>query len=371
MKFLPNLVLLLTIVGTAAYATSINDELASLEERTHSRIGLTIVNISNHRRVDYRGGERFLMCSTFKVLAVAAVLKRVDDGKERLDRFVKYGESQLLSYAPVTRAHVQEGGLTLEALCAAALEQSDNTAGNLLLDAIGGPQGLTAFARQIGDEFTHLDRTEPELNVAKPDSDSDTTTPAAMCANLQRLFASELLSTDSRARLERWMQGTQTGLKMIRAGVPNDWKVGDKTGRSGDGATNDIAIARPPVDGPVFISVYVVDKDDSQEARDNLVAAITRIAVASLRDQNAPCAAAISKGTVCEAANREALTRMRTAQLEAVMVVQDVLTGNLVAAATSQPQLLDIDKQLLPGNRKWKRQRRTTISYNPAQSAWN
>ena len=111
------------------------------------------------------------MCSTFKVLAAAAVLKRVDENKEKLDRFVTYGEAQLLSYAPVTRAHVKEGGMTLDALCAAAVEQSDNTAANLLLEAIGGPKGLTEFARSLGDNFTRLDRMEPELNMSSDDKD--------------------------------------------------------------------------------------------------------------------------------------------------------------------------------------------------------
>ena len=134
-----------------------------------SRIGVTAIDLSTNRRVDYRADERFIMCSTFKVLAVAAVLKRVDAGQEKLDRFVPYGEAQLLEYAPVTRAHVKEGGMTLEALCAAALVQSDNTAGNLLLEAIGGPKGLTEFIRTLGDDFTRLDRMEPELNIAAPD----------------------------------------------------------------------------------------------------------------------------------------------------------------------------------------------------------
>src|SRR3954471_24557627 len=129
-------------------------------ERQHpgSRIGVSAIDVSTKRRGAYRADERFLMCSTFKVLAVAAVLKRVDEKKDQLDRFVPYGEAQLLEYAPVTRAHVKEGGMTLDALCAAAIDQSDNTAANLILETIGGPKGLTEFARRLGDEFTRLDR---------------------------------------------------------------------------------------------------------------------------------------------------------------------------------------------------------------------
>ena len=203
------------------------------------------------------------MCSTFKMLAVAAVLKRIDENKENLDRFVPYGDAQLLAYAPVTRAHVNEGGMKLGDLCGAAIEQSDNTAGNLLLEAIGGPAELTRFARSIGDQFTRLDRVEPDLNDAVPGDESDTTTPAAMCSDLQRLFTSDVLSTGSRERLENWMRHCETGTDTIRAGVSGDWQVSDKTGRSAKGAMNDVAVLRSPTAGPVFLSIFTFAPDKS------------------------------------------------------------------------------------------------------------
>ncbi|MEY2574704.1 MAG: beta-lactamase class [Verrucomicrobiota bacterium] len=256
-------------------------------EKQHagSRIGVAAIDHSTNRRVEYRSDERFIMCSTFKVLAAAAVLKRVDENKEKLDRFVRYGEAQLMSYAPVTREHVKEGGMTLEALCAAAVEQSDNTAANLLLEAIGGPEKWSAFAQSLGDKFSRLDHNEPDLNIARPGKEDDTTTPAAMCADLQRLFTSDVLSVASRTKLEGWMQQGQTGLKLIRAGIAADWKVGDKTGRSGDGATNDIAVLRPPSGGPIFLAIYTVDPAEPQDARDQLVAEVAKAAIELLKKQ--------------------------------------------------------------------------------------
>jgi beta-lactamase class A len=258
-------------------------DFARLEARSNSRIGVAAVDLSTNRRVDYRSDERFIMCSTFKVLGAAAVLKRVDESKEKLDRFVRYGEAQLLSYAPVTREHVKEGGMTLEALCAAAVEQSDNTAANLLLEAIGGPEKWTEFARSLGDKFSRLDHTEPDLNIARPGKEDDTTTPAAMCADLQRLFTSDFLSVASRTKLEGWMRQGQTGAMMIRAALPSDWQVGDKTGRSGDGVTNDIAIVRPPDGEPIFLAIYAVDPSETQETRDKLVAEVAKIAIDGLK----------------------------------------------------------------------------------------
>jgi beta-lactamase class A len=261
----------------------VTQEFARLEARTNAHIGVTAIDVSTNRRVDYRSDERFIMCSTFKVLAAAAVLKRVDENKEKLDRFVRYGEAQLLTYAPVTREHVKDGGMTLEALCTAAVEQSDNTAANLLLEAIGGPAKWTEFARSLGDKFSRLDHTEPDLNIARPGKEDDTTTPAAMAADLQRLFTSDVLSAASRTKLEGWMQQGQTGLKMIRAGIAADWKVGDKTGRSGDGATNDIAVLRPPGGGPIFLAIYTVDPAEPQDARDQFVAEVAKTAIEMLK----------------------------------------------------------------------------------------
>jgi beta-lactamase class A len=285
-----SLVLLTTLLLLASLsAISADDKsadlqsFARLEARTNARIGVAAVDLSTNRRVDYRSDERFIMCSTFKVLAVAAVLKRVDENKEKLDRSIRYGEAQLLAYAPVTREHVKEGGMTLEALCAAAIEQSDNTAANLLLEAIGGPEKWTEFARSLGDKLSRLDHTEPDLNIARPGKEDDTTTPAAMCADLRRLFTSDVLSVASRTKLEGWMQQGQTGLKMIRAGIAADWKVGDKTGRSGDGATNDIAVVRPPGRGPIFLAIYTVDPAEPQDARDQFVAEVAKAAIDALK----------------------------------------------------------------------------------------
>ena len=152
--------LLLTFLAVSA-ASGENDavtRIAAREARIGGRIGIAALNTGSGNRLDYRAEERFPMCSTFKFLAAAAVLKRVDEGKEKLERFVSYNAKDILEYAPVTKEHLKEGGMTLGALCAAAIEQSDNTAGILLLNAIGGPAGLTNFVRALGDRVTRLDR---------------------------------------------------------------------------------------------------------------------------------------------------------------------------------------------------------------------
>ena len=271
--------LLLLAASTPGSTSNFANRIVAIEKRTGARIGVAALDTGSGKRVDYRSEERFPMCSTFKSLAAAAVLKRVDGGEENLERFISYGAKDILEYAPVTKAHLKDGGMTLGALCAAAIEQSDNTAGNLLLDTIGGPFGLTNFARSNGDQFTRLDRQEPQLNSAIPGDERDTTTPAAMCADMQRLLLGGVLSQSSRQQLEVWLQHNETGALMIRAGVPKTWSVGDKTGRCGNGATNDVAIIRPPGRAPILVAIYSTGSTAWADDNATVVADAARVVV--------------------------------------------------------------------------------------------
>ena len=268
--------LLLLAASTPGSTSDFASRILSVEQRTGGRIGVAAVDTGSGKRFDYRSKERFPMCSTFKLLAAAAVLKQVDGRHEKLDRFVSYDAKDILEYAPVTKVHLKDGGMTLGALCAAAIEQSDNTAGNLLLDTIGGPIGVTKFVHSIGDEMTRLDRKEPELNSAIPGDERDTTTPAAMCADMQRLLLDDVLTESSRHQLEDWMQHNETGTLMIRAGVPKTWTVADKTGRCGNGATNDVAIIRPPGRAPIVVAIYSIGSTSSADDHASTLAEIAR-----------------------------------------------------------------------------------------------
>lgn len=265
-------ILLLLISFAPALANAEQSQLGEIEKPSRARIGVLAIDSQTGRRIEHRANERFLMCSTFKLLAAAAVLQRVDRGDETLDRFVHYTQADILEYAPVTKQHLSEGGMKLGALCEAAIEQSDNTAGNLLLQAIGGPGGLTKFARSLGDETTRLDRIEPDLNVSKEGDERDTTSPAAMCNDLVRLLTTDFLSEKSRALLQDWVLKNETGSTLIRAGVPKDWRVGDKTGRNGRDQTNDVAVLYPPNGAPIFVAICVVAPSLSEESRSEVIA---------------------------------------------------------------------------------------------------
>lgn len=272
----------LIVPAWTAFAETEPDFVA-LEGRLGGRIGVA-AGSTERVLIRHRADERFPMCSTFKVLAAAAVLARVDAGTERLDRTIPYGPADLLSYAPVTRKALEAGGgtgrMSVADLCAAALEWSDNTAVNLLLPGLGGPEGLTAWLRSIGDAVTRLDRTEPTLNSAIAGDPRDTTTPAAMRGTLGRILLGSVLAAPSRERLEGWMVGSRTGFKRLRAGLPPDWPVGDKTGTGDNGSVNDVAILRPPGRAPVIAAVYITGSTAPAEANDSVHAEIGRLIAA-------------------------------------------------------------------------------------------
>ena len=270
-------------VLAAGPASAATDGFALLEQRVGGRLGVAALDAANGARLGHRAGELFPMCSTFKLLAVGAVLARVDQGHEPLDRFIPYSQADLLDYAPVTRAHVREGGLPLGELCRAAIELSDNTAANLILRQIGGPAVVTAFARSLGDPVTRLDRNEPTLNTAIPGDPRDTTTPTAMLADLRALSLGGVLSSDSRERLDGWLVGCQTGLTRLRAGLPAGWRVGDKTGTGVHGTANDVAVAWAP-GGPVLIACYLTGAAHASDAaRDAVIAQVASVVVSQFR----------------------------------------------------------------------------------------
>mgnify|MGYP003584457825 CR=1 FL=1 len=232
--------------------------LADIERRSGGRLGLHAIDTGSGRALGYRSDQRFAMASTFKMLLAAAVLHRNDQAPGVLDQRLTVREADLIAHSPVTATHLADGFITARQACEATVQVSDNAAANLLLPLVGGPQGLTAFLReQCGDTVTRQDRTEPTLNTNLPDDPRDTTTPAAMARTMRRLLAGDVLSSASREQLIGWLVGATTGMARLRAGLPRDWRTGDKTGTGANGAVNDVAITWPPGRAPIVMAVYL------------------------------------------------------------------------------------------------------------------
>jgi beta-lactamase class A len=234
---------------------SLEDRFRAIEARTGGRLGLNAVH--GGHSLSWRADERFLMCSTFKALAAAAVLTRIDHGQEQLSRWIKFGPRDLQPYAPIAKANIDKGGMTLETICAGAVELSDNTCANLMLDALGGPRAVTRYIRSLGDHITRLDRTEPTLNDPGPAGDlHDTTTPTSMTGLWQRVLFGTALAAPSLGLLSGWLEASVPGPKRLKAATPPGWKIGHKTG-TGPTTAGDVAVFTPPTGAPILIAVYL------------------------------------------------------------------------------------------------------------------
>jgi beta-lactamase class A len=262
--------------ATQSHFTDFAGSLAMLERTNDGRLGVAILDTSTGERSNYRADARFSMCSTFKFLLAAAVLQRVDRHQETVDRVLPIPPSPLLSNSPLTEPHVG-GSMTIGALSQAIITHSDNTAANLLLETIGGPGGITGFARSIGDSVTRLDRTELSLNEALDGDPRDTTSPTSMLSNLKAVLLDEVLSVASRNQLRQWMEASVTGLSCLRAGVPPHWRVADKTGSNGSHTRNDIAVIWPPGRPPIIVTAYLTQCTGPESKRDTLLANIGKL----------------------------------------------------------------------------------------------
>ncbi|MDQ1006273.1 beta-lactamase class A [Streptomyces sp. V4I23] len=237
-----------------------------LERRYDARLGVYAVDTGTGREVAYKDGQRFAYASTFKALAAGAVLRQHSPGG--MDELITYSRDDLITHSPVTEKHVGTG-MTLRALCEAAVRYSDNAAANLLFDRLGGPKGLDAVLEELGDDVTRMERREPELSRWTPGDTRDTSTPRAMAKNLRAFVLGDVLGQAERAQLTTWLRTNKTGDELIRAGVPKGWVVGDKTGTgSGYGARNDIAVVWPPDASPIVVAI-MSNRSEKDAAFDN------------------------------------------------------------------------------------------------------
>ncbi|MBB2741978.1 UNVERIFIED_ORG: beta-lactamase class A [Microbispora rosea subsp. rosea] len=268
-----------TATAAAAPRTDVAAALRALETSFKGRIGAYAIDTATGKTIGYRAGERFALASTFKAVAAGAVLARTTD-RELTRKVVHWKAGEVKPNSPETGKHVKDG-MTLAELCRAAIIYSDNTAGNMLLKRIGGPQGLTRYFRTLKDPMSRLDRWETELNDWSPKEKRDTTTPAAVARDLRALTTGDALGAKDRSRLIGWLRGNTTGDARIRAGLPTTWIVGDKTGTGGTyGTANDIAVVWPAKDAaPIVMAIYT-NRRAADGATDDKVIAQTATVLA-------------------------------------------------------------------------------------------
>jgi beta-lactamase class A len=256
-------------------------QLASLERKYGTRLGVHAVNLHTGRRLSHRAGDTFPILSVFKPLAAAALLRDHDHHGELLRRRIFWTSDDVVENSPVTSEHVADG-LPVADLCAAAITRSDNTAGNLILRLIGGPAAVTRFARSIGDSSTRLDRWEPDLNSAVPGDRRDTTTPLAIATSYARLALGQALAPGDRWRLLTWLLANQTSTQRFGAGVPTGWPLADKTGAGSYGSLNDVGVTWTPAGAPIVMAALSVTADPGAVADPGVMAETAQIVTARL-----------------------------------------------------------------------------------------
>lgn len=259
---------------------NIDEKFSQLENEFDAQIGVYAIDTGSNETIEYKPEERFAFASTYKALAAAILLQQ--NSLEDLKEVITYTEEDLVTYSPITEKHV-DTGMTLLELSEAAVRFSDNTAGNLLFEALGGPKGFEKALREIGDNVTQADRFEPDLNYFTPEDTRDTSTPKALATSLQAFAVSDLLSDDKHELLTDWLKGNATGDTLIRAGAPEGWKVGDKSGAGGYGTRNDIAVVWPPDREPIVIAI--LSRHDTEDAQydDTLISQAAEIALNALK----------------------------------------------------------------------------------------
>jgi Beta-lactamase class A len=268
------LLTLFTSVASADQHNSLIKTVKKVADDLEARVGFAAYDLESGQRWEYHADQHFAMSSTFKTLACAALLHWVDTGQANLATKVNVSESDLVTYSPITETYAGGEAMSLSDLCEATLTTSDNTAANLVLRELGGPEAVTSFARHLGDDVTRLDRWETELNEALPGDNRDTTTPNAMVRNLQALLLGDALSEQSKEQLRAWLEGNQVADGLFRAAVPEGWVVADRTGAGGFGSRSITAVIWPPERQPIVVALYLTQTDASFAERNAAIAEI-------------------------------------------------------------------------------------------------
>lgn len=275
LKIIPLAIMLLvnSITFTNELPNTVIKEIKAVEKKLNASIGVAVYDTKSDMITEYNGDERFPLMSTFKTLAAANVLYKVDQGALSLDKNITIHKNDILSYAPVTKESIGTV-MTLKEVTSAAMLMSDNTAANIMLNNLGGPKGLTKFLREIGDTTTRVDRMEPELNEALKGDKRDTTTPKAIVKTLDELLYGSILSNTSRVQLKKWMMDNKVADNLLRSVLPKGYLIADRSGAGGYGSRGITAVVWSKENMPIIISIYLKQTDATFDDRNKAIVQI-------------------------------------------------------------------------------------------------
>ncbi|WP_374725250.1 class A beta-lactamase [Cellvibrio fibrivorans] len=250
--------------------TPVKKEIKLIEDNLSAHIGVAVLNTKTGEHWHYKGNERVPLTSTFKTIACAKLLHDADSDKSLLSRTVLIKSDELVTYSPITEKHVGQE-ITLKDACAATMHTSDNTAANIIINAVAGTEGITDFIRKTGDDVTRLDRFEPELNEALLNDIRDTTTPNAITKTINRLLFGSVLSRPSQQQLKEWMVNNQVTGNLLRSVLPKGWEIADRSGAGGFGTRSITAVVWGETQSPLIISIYIAQTEASFSERNEAI----------------------------------------------------------------------------------------------------
>lgn len=260
-----------SFVSTLALSHTLDSQsIEKVESRVSARIGVAVYDTATNEMLSYKGDERFPMMSTFKTLACANLLYDSENEGLDLESKVRVESNELIAWSPITKEFVGKD-ISLKDACTATMEMSDNTAANIVLAGIDGPNGLTEFLRSTGDNKTRLNHIEPDLNHARPGDVRDTTTPNTMVKTLNDLVYGNVLSEASKAQLKTWMKDNKVSDGMIRSILPDGWNIADRSGAGAYGSRAITAIVWSETRAPLIISISLTETELTIPERDTVI----------------------------------------------------------------------------------------------------
>lgn len=266
----------LLLTSTSVPATTLNNSISAIEQRISGRIGVAVLDTKNKQTWAYNGNSHFPMMSTFKTLACAKMLRKSANGELDPSTSSLIKAEELIPWSPVTKTFVNKNISVVKA-CEATMLTSDNTAANIVLQHIGGPQGVTSFLREIGDKVSQLDRIEPELNEAKVGDLRDTTTPIAIVSTLSRLLLGDVLLDTDKNQLKTWMQNNKVSDPLLRSILPQGWFIADRSGAGGNGSRGITAMLWNSERQPLIISIYLTETELAMAMRNEIIVEIGKL----------------------------------------------------------------------------------------------
>ncbi|WP_416351067.1 class A beta-lactamase [Staphylococcus saprophyticus] len=255
------------LIGLSSmHNTTFAKDIEQIENEYNTKVGIYGINTENGKVYEHNADERFAFASTYKAIASGILLNKV--APSELNKKVEINESEIVANSPVTEQYLGKT-MSLKALIKASMLQSDNTANNKIMQELGGVNGLKHELVQLGDDVSEPQRLEPELNYFDPNNKADTTTPRAAAQTLNSILTSNEMNGSNLSLLKQTMIENKTGDTLIKAGMPNSYTVGDKSGQALTYATrNDLAFIYPKgQDKPIILAIY--SKQNQKDAKPN------------------------------------------------------------------------------------------------------